>query len=318
MSTCERHWRRASGLAALALVLLRAPAASAQAQDQATARALFDEARQLMASGSYAQACEKLHAASKLYPGPGVLLNLGDCYEHVGRTASAWVTFGEAASTAARAERPDDEDEALRRKAALEPRLARLTIKVVAQAPSGLAVTYDGIPLERGAWGTAIPVDPGTHMVRAEAASFVSWSATVGVEPAGTTVIEVPALRPAPPATPAVEPAPPAPPPSGAARDGTTQRVLGVTAGLAGVAALGVGAAVALAAKSQENAALGESGTQQHDDSLSAVRLGNVATAVVVSGAVLTAGGFVLWLTAPRASARVGFAGTGVALAGSF
>jgi len=274
-----------------------------------------------MASGNYPLACEKLHAASKLYPGPGVLLNLGDCYEHIGRTASAWVIFGEAASTAARAERPDDEDEALRRKKALEPRLARLTIQVASQAAPGLTLTRDGISLERGAWGTAIPVDPGTHLVRAEAAAFVSWSGTVGVEPGKTAVLDVPALDPVPRAAslPAAQPTVlPSVSPTPAPRDGTLQRTIGVATGIAGIAALGVGASLALVAKSQENTALGENGSQQHDDSLAAVRMGNAATAVGVSGAVLTAAGVVLWLTAPRATGRVGLGARGVVLEGTF
>ena len=82
----------------------------------------------------------KLEAASKLYSGAGVLLNLGDCYEHLGRTASAWNEFGEAASTAERAGRPTDMAEALHRQRLVEPRLCRLAVSVSSRAP-GLVVT---------------------------------------------------------------------------------------------------------------------------------------------------------------------------------
>src|ERR1700723_479579 len=86
--------------------------AAAQAESEAAARELFNEARELAGKGQYAPACPKLEAASKLYRGSGLLITLGDCYEHLGRTASAWTTFGDAASVAAAIGRSDDEAEA--------------------------------------------------------------------------------------------------------------------------------------------------------------------------------------------------------------
>src|SRR5262245_40177202 len=119
MITCELRRRLAVCLIATATLL---PCRGAVAQDEAAARALFDEARRLKGRGEYDKACPKFEAATKLYGGSGLLLNLGDCYEHLGRTASAWTTFGEAASTAARLGRADDEKEAKKRQTALEAR----------------------------------------------------------------------------------------------------------------------------------------------------------------------------------------------------
>src|SRR5690348_15501816 len=70
--------------------------------DKATAEALFSEGRRLMASGDYAAACEKFAASQKHDPGLGTSLNLADCYEKSGRTASAWAEFRDAASAAHR------------------------------------------------------------------------------------------------------------------------------------------------------------------------------------------------------------------------
>src|SRR6202040_697588 len=114
-----------------------------------TARALFNEARELMKAGQYDEACPKLEAATRLHEGSGLLLNLGDCYEHVGRTASAWTEFGEAASAAERQGRAVDQAEAQKRQAAIEPKLSRLAIRVNKEAP-GLVVKRDGSALERG------------------------------------------------------------------------------------------------------------------------------------------------------------------------
>src|SRR5262249_12581297 len=145
----------------------------------------------------YAEACPKLQAAAKLYAGSGVLLNLGDCYEHAGRTASAWTEFREAAYAATGAGRADDLAEANRRQAALEPRLSRLTIRVAHGAPD-LVVRRDGKVVDVAAWGTALPVDPGAHALSAEASGRAPWSASVSVtEPGATVVVDVPELAPA-------------------------------------------------------------------------------------------------------------------------
>ena len=169
--------------------------ARAQAEDQATARALFAEGRRLMKAGKYTDACPKLEAAQKLYSSAGILLNLGDCYEKIGKTASAWTRFGEAVSVASRSNRPEDADEAHRRQEALEPALARLVIRVPAPV-AGLVVTRDGITLDEATWGVTLPVDPGEHAIRAEASGHEPWSASVTLSKRGETVtVKVPTLN---------------------------------------------------------------------------------------------------------------------------
>jgi len=168
--------------------------ALAQAEDQAGARALFTEGKRLMKAGKYAEACPKLEAAQKLYSSAGILLNLGDCYEKIGRTASAWTRFGEAVSVATRSNRADDADEARRRQEALEPALVRLTIRVPSPVP-GLSVSRDGVTLDEAIWGTTLPVDPGDHLVRAEAPGYEPWSTSVSLTRRGDTVtVKVPKL----------------------------------------------------------------------------------------------------------------------------
>jgi tetratricopeptide (TPR) repeat protein len=207
MKTCnsQRSARRVLALVASATALstlLASPVARAQAQDQAAARTLFEDGRRLLKSGKYEEACRTLQAASKLYESPGILLNLGDCYEKLGRSASAWTEFGEAAAVGARARRSDQVSEAKRRQAAIEPKLTRLTIRVTGEA-TGIAITRDQTDLASAAWGEAIPVDPGTHEVHAEAPGHEPWTTTIVVSTAGQTVtVEVPTLTASPTAPP--------------------------------------------------------------------------------------------------------------------
>jgi hypothetical protein len=322
-------------LPALALGLaltLRASFASAQSGDQAAARALFAEARKLMKAGKYDAACPKLEAAAKLYSGSGVLLNLADCYEHTGRTASAWNEFGATAEVAARTGRSDDEAEGRRRQQALEPRLSRLVVHVAQDVP-GLTVARGGTVLDRGAWDIPIPVDPGTYALTAKATGRAPWSSEVKVTAVGATVtVEVPPLPrehdEAPEATatgpasaaPAVERAHPAH--VDAATTGGTggsgARVLGVGLTSLGAVALGTGGVLGLWAKGRFDRAEGETGTAQRTDSAGATSAGNVATAVVIAGAVTAAAGLVVWIAVPGHRATVGTDAREVFLRGTF
>jgi hypothetical protein len=187
----------------------------AQAQDQAAARVLFDEGRALMKSGDFTQACPKFDGAAKLFPSAGILLNLADCYEKTGRTASAWTEFGEAAAVASRTNRAGDADEGHNRQQALVPKLSRIAVRVDESVPD-LALSLDGAALPQPAWGTAMPVDPGKHEVRAEAKGFAPWSAPVDTPmPGQTTTVTIPKLMALPqPSAETEEPAEDTPAPS--------------------------------------------------------------------------------------------------------
>ena len=147
-----------SGLAAIVILL----ATNRAAAQSLAAEALFNEGRTLMDAGDYVHACPKLAESQRMDPGTGTLLNLGICYQKAGKTASAWGTFKEAAVLARRDNRADRVTYAQEQIALLEPGLSYLTV-VVSDATKtiGLAVQVDGAALGEGAWGTAIPTDPG-------------------------------------------------------------------------------------------------------------------------------------------------------------
>ena len=79
----------ALGRAALSLVLLGAGVATAQTLDPVGGQWLFREGRALMKDGDLAAACPKLEESLRLDPAVGTLMNLAECHERQGRTASA-------------------------------------------------------------------------------------------------------------------------------------------------------------------------------------------------------------------------------------
>ncbi len=176
----------------------------AGAQEQAAAEALFQDARQLMQDGKFAEACPKLVDSNKLDPAVGTLLYLGECYEKNGQTASAWATFQVAAESAHKASQPERARVASDRASALLAKLSKITITVAAQArTAGLEVKRDGTDVGEATWGVGVPVDPGEHVIVAKAPGKKDWSQTVRVEPDGKiAAVEIPALEDAPTAQP--------------------------------------------------------------------------------------------------------------------
>jgi len=320
---------RVQGLLVVLAVCL-APAI-ASADERAIAQQAFKEGRALMAAGKFAEACPKFAAAAELSPTAGVRLNLADCYVKLGRTASAWAKASEALGIAERTGDTAASTLAHTQMNALEPKLSYVTLVVAKDsAPPGLEVTFDGEKIPAAVWGTAIPVDLGTHTVAASAAGHPPWStqttvAADGIKTSVTVVI--------PGASDAPSPLAPPPPPgdhaagSGGWSRGAAHAVAIASAGL-GVVGLGLGTAFGVDASGKKSdyqqqevggrcvSAACATLTQQ------AYSSATVSTVGFVVGGALVAAGVVLWLTAPasttetRAVAVVPIAGPGGAGAG--
>jgi hypothetical protein len=237
----------------LPTLVARPTSAQTPSRNPAAAQALYDEARRLMQAGSYAEACPKFKESYELEPGGGTLLNLADCYDKAGRPSLSWTTFKEALVAAQRDRRTDRIDFANQRIASLERRLARLTVSVAgaARAPS-LSVTVDGAQLGEAAWGVALPVDPGRHVVRAEAPGKRPFERLVDLPStnAARESVEIPRLedvpaverpvpireRPVPLTTSGVAPV------ESVTKSGSNSRAtIGWVVGAVGVASVGVG-----------------------------------------------------------------------------
>ncbi len=321
------------------LAILIAPAvASAPAhadptrEDRAAATALFDEARKLADQKKYPEACPKFEAAMRLDPGMGTLFNLSDCYEQLGRTASAWSGFRDVASMAKAENRPEREQVARDRAAALEPKLSKVRILVSADVPSaGLTITRDGSPVPSALVGSPIPFDPGAHVIRVVAEGREPWETKITVPAKGGVMdVQVPALAPKKDATPgptATATATAAPSVTVSAQPTSTagpiasgtpwvnprpwQKPLGIAAAAVGVVGLGVGVGFGFIAKStfdssnkadcdEKTGFCNDAGLKTRAD---AVDQGNIGTAIGIAGGVIGAAGLALWIFSPSAPA---------------
>ncbi len=193
----ERRSERTRALALALLTAVLAPAARAGGE-AATAEALFRDARALMAKGKYAEACPKLEEAMKLEETGMTAFVLGECLEATGRTASAWARFAEALEFARKKNVTDKLREIEARVAALEPKLARLTL-TMKTPPAGLEIHRNGVVVGVGALGSAVPIDPGEYELTVEAPGRAPWKKTISVTPGAKLTVDVPELATLPP-----------------------------------------------------------------------------------------------------------------------
>lgn len=308
-----------------ALLLLPGPAlAQSTFSEGAAAEALFREGAKRFEDGELAEACEKFAASQDLEPAPGTALRLGDCYDRIGKTASAWATFQEAAALARSSGQSEREETATERAEELFGRLSYLTIQVARETRSleGVRILIGGREIPGGTWGTPIPIDPGTQNISVRATGYREWKKelTITNEP-GEQAIEVPVLQPL---VREVEAATPA----AAQRERTTapqesevrakrsgsQRVLAYVAGGLGLAGLGASGYFTYRAYALNEESLPEclvndanactpAGKALRDD---AREQGTFATIAASAGFALVGVSVVLFLTEPDEAAVAG------------
>jgi hypothetical protein len=255
------------------LIALAAPGsaraqAQPDAQQKAAAEALFDEGRQLFAQGQIEQACRKFEQSQDVAPGVGILLYLGDCYERVGRLASAWATFRSAASKASasgQAERARVADEHARK---LSVRLSKLVLLVPQDdQTAGFELLLNGRPISPALFGVPFPVDPGQHQITARAPGRAPWTGAIEIQPtAESRSVQIPLLgagASGAPAEPIQSGASTAPGSGSASHEATAprqadrgpDRTASYLLGGVGVAAIGVGVVFGLRASDKDEQA---------------------------------------------------------------
>lgn len=277
----------------------------------------------------YAEACPKLESSQRLDPGAGTLLNLAACYEKNGQTASAWVTYTDAA-TASQDRHPDWAARATEHAKALYPTLSKLTINVPSP-PAGTEVKRDGKVLESGSYGVAIPIDPGHHAIDVTAPGKKPFHNEVDVAPKGAEAHVDVTLEDAPAPPPVVGQQPLVPQqPHVVERDtgrGNGLRIAGLTIAGVGVASVIVGAVtggLAIGAKSDAAPSCNSdftvctaAGKASVDD---AFTFAGISTATFIAGGIAVALGLTLFFVAPRSkeTVTVSFGPAGIAVGGVF
>lgn len=292
----------ASSVASVAALVWTAASAHAQTgSDAAVAQALYDEARALMAQGRAREACPKLEESQRIDPGSGTLINLALCYEKLGRYASAWNTYLEAAAAAHATGNFERENGARDYAYRLAPRVSRLRIDVPATVRvRKLHVLRDGIEVGEVQWGVELPADDGLHTIQATAPGHAAWQTQVLVAgPHGLATVAIPLLADETSATaehlldaqrsPALG----------------SQRVAALAVGGVGAVGLtvsGVFSIIALSKKNQASHCDGNACDTTEDAAAgnAAHSAGNVATIAAIVGAAGVLGGVALWFTAPK------------------
>lgn len=302
-------------LCTIALTSAAPALADVDAQTRAAAERLFDEGLARLGAGDTKEACAKFEKAVELTErkAAGGLIQLGHCWEKLGRTASAWATFREAESLAATLGQGDREREATQAAAALASRLSHVRVRLAVPV-AGARVTRDGAALPDTSQTEPLPVDPGPHVIEVTAPGHLPHRVEIDVKPGPSQLdVEIPALVATPSATPTgTASAPPVAPTAQAAIENaspwSTPRILGLGVGGVGLVAMGASLGVILSAKGAYDTALLGCDTAvapprcppgPRGEVESARAQGDVATGIFVAGAAATLAGAVIAIVAP-------------------
>jgi hypothetical protein len=289
--------------ACLALLLVAGPA-GAQSSSKAAAEALFDEGRRLVDGGHFAEACEKLAQSHALDPAAGTLLNLGDCYERAGRSASAWLAYTEAVTLAETSGRMEWATAARAKVRELRPGLPALRIVFPEPRPPGLEVLRDGTPLPPAEAGLAVPADPGRHTVEARAPGHVPFQAEVSLASGRTSEVRIPPLEKDRSSSVAASDAIEGGPDRATSRPRRAWGYVTAGVGLAAIAAGSVAGILAIGSKATARDHCSPDLLRCNDEGVNAMARARdqalVSTIGFAAGAVLLVTGGVLLLTAPR------------------
>ena len=125
-----------------------------------------------MKQKKYDLACPKLAESYRLDPAAGTLFNLAQCEEARGHVATAgerWQGLVDQLTTSGKLT-----DERLKvardHVASLAPKIPKLELKIKAGSPAETVVLRDGVELRGASLGTALPIDPGEHVILVRAA----------------------------------------------------------------------------------------------------------------------------------------------------
>lgn len=291
----------------LAVVLaLASITGAASAEDADAARRAFEEGTALEKRGDYEAALVRFRESAAQRPTAGNRFHVGYCLEMTGKLAAALVEYDAVTELARDQKKPDILAATTTRLDGLRPRVPRLSLK--AKLPPGGEVLVDGNLVTDLA--TPLTVDPGAHIVTADAPEYEGFKKTVDLPEKSNVTVEVvftklviAEAKPAPVAP------PPPPPDHTAAIAATAGAVLLVGGGIASFLVAG-------SAKNDGEAQCAALAAPACDANQTKVRAFDaLALGGWIAGAGLGAVAVWLWSSKP---ARVSAHGTGLRLEGRF
>lgn len=285
---------RAFGIAVVVCTALGTAAAQSPA-DVDRANALFLEGRELLTRRDTQAACDKFEASIALDPtAPGVMLNLGLCYELLKKYATSLYWFRKAQVAAAEGKLTAYEDEAKRHTVALVAKVSIVRVDAAA-APAGTEILIDG-KLVAPTDYARVEIDRGRHTLEARGTGKRPFRRSFDVTGTDVGTLVIPALtgEPRGGGSPDPDTRVDAPSPRG--------RIV-LAAGLAGAGTI-LCIASPLWARSVQSS---------YDDAVASMKMPSysaartqqhLATGMFVVGAGLIGAGAYLYLTRPRPAAE--------------
>ncbi len=149
------------------------------AHDPVAAESLFRHGLADRERGDWSGACAKFQKANELDPTVSTQCKIADCREHEGKLATAWYDFQTARKMNHDAQQSEKRRAALEKYIsdalqALEPRVPLLHIRITPSS-DGLQefrLMRDGQLISNSIIGESLPVDPGKHVVAAQAQGY--------------------------------------------------------------------------------------------------------------------------------------------------
>jgi hypothetical protein len=270
------------------------------------------DAAQLQQAPDLAATCKTFDAALVASPNNiAITINVGVCAELADKPATAARHYVAARDLARAQHRTQLAVVAEDRLTAVTPRISHLAIGFVAAPAPGTQLTVDGAVVDVGV-AADIALDAGVHDVVVATPGMLAFRTRVSLATAERLTIAVPS-RPVP------------------LDAGSNRRAIGKIITLSGAALAATGVGLGLYARSEYHTAIGgcigseptvcdASGTAKVHR---AQTLGNISTAVGLTGVAAITAGVITWLTAPdeRRTAVVPVVaadGAGVAAVGRF
>jgi hypothetical protein len=124
----------------------------------------LSQAEELKGRGQVAEACKHLEEVERLDPKLPTVIELAECSEQIGKLVEAQGQWALARDRAKHDEKPQSRARAEQRLAALEKRLAHLTLQLAANA-AGAQVLRDDVPLDPALLAGALTTNPGDHVI---------------------------------------------------------------------------------------------------------------------------------------------------------